>query len=212
MNKIRNIETIIKNKIIAIIRVNISADIERIVESLITTGINVLEISINTPDALKAIEGVSRKYKDEILIGAGTVIDEETAARAISAGAEFIVSPICKHAIIKTCSRYGVISIPGFFTPTEALTAYEEGADFLKLFPAGNLGPSYIKAIKAPLPHLPIIPVGGVNLNNAREFLDSGASALAIGSALISKEAIKNRDYKSIELNTKKFIECISER
>lgn len=209
MDKIKNTELIIKNKIIAIIRADISEGLEKIVEILSVSGIKILEISFNTPGALKWIERLSNRYEDEVLIGAGTVIDSETAVSAISAGAKFIISPICKKDIIKTCLRYNIISVPGIFTPTEALTAYEAGADFIKLFPAGNLGPGYIKAIKAPLPQLQIIPVGGVNLNNARKFLDNGACAFAIGSSLVNKEAIRNKDYKLIKENAKKFIDCI---
>ena len=209
MDKIKNIELIKKNKIIAIIRTDISEGLEKIVEMLSVSGIKILEVSFNTPGALKWIERLSNRFEDEVLIGAGTVIDSEMAVSAISAGAKFIISPILKKQIIKICLRYNIISVPGIFTPTEALTAYEEGADFVKLFPAGNLGPDYIKAIKTPLPQLQIISVGGVNLSNARKFLDSGACALAIGDSLVSKEAIKNKDYKLIKENAKKFIDCI---
>lgn len=209
MDKIKNIELIKKNKIIAIIRTDISESLEKIVEMLSVSGIKILEVSFNTPGALKWIERLSNRFEDEVLIGAGTVIDSETAVSAISAGAKFIISPILKKQIIKICLRHKIISVPGIFTPTEALTAHEEGADFVKLFPAGNLGPDYIKAIKTPLPQLQIISVGGINLSNARKFLDNGACALAIGDSLVSKEAIKNKDYKLIKENAKKFIDCI---
>ena len=144
-----------------------------------------------------------------MLVGAGTVIDSETAVSAISAGSKFIVSPIYKQEIVKTCLRYNIVSVPGVLTPSEALTAHEAGADFVKIFPAGNLGPSYIKAIKAPLPQLQIIPVGGINIDNTRAFLESGAAALAIGGSLVSKEDIRIGDYKAIEKKAKMFVDCI---
>jgi len=209
MDKVKNIELITKNKIVAIIRADVSEGLEEVIETLFVSGIKVLEVSFNTPGALKLIKRLSKKYEDEMLIGAGTVIDSETAVRAISVGAKFIISPVYKQDMVKTCLRYNVISVPGVLTPTEALAAYEAGADFVKLFPAGNLGPGYIKAIKAPLPQLLIIPVGGINLNNAKAFLDSGAVAVAAGSSLVSKRAIENKDHKMIEENAKRFIECV---
>jgi len=211
MDKIKNIELIIKNKIIAIIRTDFVEDLERIIESLYNSRIRIIEISFNTPNAIKFIEKLSIKYEDEILIGAGTVIDNITAVNAISVGAKFIISPVYKKDIIKTCLRYNIISIPGILTPTEAISAYEEGADFLKVFPADNLGPDYIKAIKAPLPQLQIIPVGGVNLSNIKEFLNKGASAVGIGSSLINSKIIKSRDYKMIEENGKKFVDSVED-
>ncbi len=209
MDKLRNIKLILENKIISIIRSDFSEDLDKVVEVLLNSGIKIIEVSFNTPGALKWIEKLARKYKDDILIGAGTVIDSQTAVSAISAGAKFIVSPVYKKSVVQTCSRYSVISIPGVLTPTEALVAYESGADFVKIFPAGSLGPDYIKAIKAPLPQLQVIPVGGINLSNARIFIDCGASALAIGSSLVGKEAIYNKNYKLIQANAKKLIQSI---
>ncbi len=209
MNKKECIEFIIKNKIIAIIRSDISENLDKVVEALNISGIRVVEISLNTPDALPWIEKLAYKFSNELLIGAGTVIDNKTAVNVIKAGAKCIVSPISKLKIIKTCQRYNVVSIPGALTPNEALVAHEAGADFIKLFPAGNLGPEYIKAIKSPLPQLSIIPVGGVKLDNAKEFLDCGADALAIGGNLVSKKAIINKDYKLIEEIGKQFVERI---
>ncbi len=209
MDKIKNIDLVVKKKIIAIIRADVSKGIEGVVEALCNSGINIIEISFNTPCALQLIEEISKKNENEVLVGAGTVIDSETAVSAISAGSKFIVSPIYKQEIVKTCLRYNIVSVPGVLTPGEALTAHEAGADFVKIFPAGNLGPAYIKAIKAPLPHLQIIPVGGINIDNARAFLESGAAALAIGGSLVSKEDIRIRDYKAIEKKAKMFVDCI---
>jgi len=209
LDKRQNIDLIIKKKIIAIIRADVSEGIEGVVDALRSSGIFIIEISFNTPGALTFLEIIAKKYENDVLIGAGTVIDSETAVQALSAGSRFIVSPVYKREIVETCLRYNAVSVPGVLTPNEALTAHESGADFVKIFPAGNLGPGYIKAIKAPLPQLQIIPVGGINLDNAEAFIRNGASALAIGGSLVSKDDVRNRDYRSIERKAKMFIERI---
>jgi 2-dehydro-3-deoxyphosphogluconate aldolase / (4S)-4-hydroxy-2-oxoglutarate aldolase len=211
MEKNKNIETIINEKIIAIIRVDNNKYVESIINALKDAGINIIEISLGTPNALSLIEEMASKYEDEIIIGAGTIIDEKTALDAISIGAKLIVSPIYKSSIITACNRYNIVTIPGVLTPNEAIKAHEDGADFLKIFPASNLGYKYIKAIKAPLPQLRIIPVGGVDLDNIKNFLTNGCDAVALGSSLINSKSLIEEDYKSIAKNAKKFVDIVKE-
>ena len=199
MDKQQNVNLITEKKIIAIIRADVSEGIEGVVDALKSSGVSIIEVSFNTPGALTWLEFIAKKYDNDVLVGAGTVIDSETAVQAIYAGSRFIVSPIYRREIVETCLRYNAVSVPGVLTPNEALIAHEAGADFVKIFPAGNLGPGYIKAIKSPLPQLRIIPVGGINLENAGAFLKNGASALAVGGSLVSKEDVRNRDYRAIE-------------
>ena len=211
MNKHTIINSIEKNKIIAIIRAEDTENILKVAEALLKGGINTIEVSFNTPNALDCIEAILIEFKKEVIIGAGTVLDGINAVNAINSGAQFIVSPIFKNEIISTCSRYGVVSVPGVLTPNEAVNAYNSGADFIKIFPAGSLGPSYIKAIRAPLPQLRVIAVGGVDLKNAKDFLDNGAVALAIGSSLVSSNAINSGDYETIKKNAEDLMNSIIE-
>ena len=163
---------------------------------------------MTVPNALEVLRKVAEKFSNDILLGAGTVLDGETARAAILAGAQFIVGPCLNIELIKVCKRYSKIVIPGAMTPTEILYAWEVGADIVKVFPAGNLGgPSYIKAIKAPLPHILLNPTGGVNLNNAGEFIRAGASIISVGSALVDKKAVAEKNFKELTNRAAKFLE-----
>lgn len=179
--------SILDNKIIAIIRGANSKDVLNMAKALHEGGVNMLEITMNSPNALSAIEEITAELGDRVVVGAGTVLDSETARAAILAGAKFILSPTVDIETIKMAKRYGAVSIPGAFTPTEILSAYENGGDIIKVFPA-TLGPSFIKDIRGPLPQIPLLPTGGIDLNNIQEFMKAGAIGCGIGSALVNTQ------------------------
>ncbi|MFB4324830.1 bifunctional 4-hydroxy-2-oxoglutarate aldolase/2-dehydro-3-deoxy-phosphogluconate aldolase [Priestia sp. BR_2] len=179
--------SILDNKIIAIIRGANSKDVLNMAKALHEGGVNILEITMNSPNALSAIEEITVELGDRVVVGAGTVLDSETARAAILAGAKFILSPTVDIETIQMAKRYGAVSIPGAFTPTEILSAYENGGDIIKVFPA-TLGPSFIKDIRGPLPQIPLLPTGGIDLNNIQEFMKAGAIGCGIGSALVNTQ------------------------
>ncbi|MBC7188712.1 bifunctional 4-hydroxy-2-oxoglutarate aldolase/2-dehydro-3-deoxy-phosphogluconate aldolase, partial [Candidatus Aerophobetes bacterium] len=167
-----------------------------------------IEITMTVPGAIKIIEEIDRKFGKDVLLGAGTVLDAETARACILAGAKFIISPCLSFELLKICRRYSIVAIPGAMTPTEILTAWESGADMVKVFPVNNLGgPDYIRAIRAPLPHILLNPTGGVDLSNACEFIRAGAAAISAGSSLVDKEAIKEGKYQVITEKARRFLE-----
>ena len=167
-------------------------------EALYRGGIHAIEITMNTAGALRMIEAVKAAYGDRMVIGAGTVLDAENAANAIQAGADFILSPTLSGKVIETCNRYSKLAVPGVLTPTEILTAWEAGAQLVKVFPARVFGPKYIRDIKGPLPQVEIMPVGGVSLENAADFMKNGAYALGIGSALVNPEWTRQGEFERI--------------
>ncbi|MEK8127198.1 bifunctional 4-hydroxy-2-oxoglutarate aldolase/2-dehydro-3-deoxy-phosphogluconate aldolase [Paenibacillus filicis] len=179
------LSAILDSKLIAIIRGAKPEDVLGIAKALHTGGVNVLEITMNSAKALSVIEEVSHELRGQVLVGAGTVLDAETAGAAVSAGAAFILSPNLDPGTIRMTKSCGAISIPAAFTPTEIVSAYKHGGDLIKVFPA-TLGPSFIKDIRAPLPHIPLLPTGGVDLSNIREFMRAGAVGCGIGSALVN--------------------------
>ena len=161
---------------------------------------------------MKLLEKLADEFGDKMVLGAGTVLDPETARACMLAGAEFFVTPSLNTRTIEICRRYSKAVIPGALTPTEVLTAWEAGADMVKIFPVGNVGgPSYIKALKAPLPQIHMVPTGGVGLNNAAEFFEAGASAIAVGSSLVSSKALDRGDYDHIEKTAKQFLEVVEQ-
>jgi 2-dehydro-3-deoxyphosphogluconate aldolase/(4S)-4-hydroxy-2-oxoglutarate aldolase len=170
-------------------------------------GIHLLEVTMTVPGALKVLERLADEIGDGLLLGAGTVLDPETARAAMLAGARFIVTPGLNVKTIEICKRYSVAALPGALTPTEVITAWEAGADMVKIFPVDNMGgPAYIKALKAPLPQIDMVPTGGVELNNLADFLKAGASAVAVGSSLMDKAALKEGRYEVIEAKAKEFL------
>ncbi|MBO1512498.1 bifunctional 4-hydroxy-2-oxoglutarate aldolase/2-dehydro-3-deoxy-phosphogluconate aldolase [Metabacillus bambusae] len=197
----------LENKIIAIIRGANPNDVIRISQALNDGGIKLIEITMNSPNALSVIKQVSSELGDKVLIGAGTVLDAETARSAILAGATFILSPTVDIETIKLTKRYGVVSIPGAFTPTEILSAYEKGADIIKVFPA-TLGPNYIKDILGPLPQIPLLPTGGIDLENLNQFIEAGAVGCGIGSALVNTKHEITEEY--LQQLTKKASQFVS--
>lgn len=178
------LQQILENKIVAIIRGAHPDDVLKIVNALYDGGVKVMEITLNSPRALAVIEALTHQIGDKVLVGAGTVLDAATARAALLAGAKFIISPTLDIDTIKMTRRYGAVSIPGAFTPTEILAAYVNGGDIIKVFPASS-GAGYFKDMHGPLPHIPLMPTGGVTLENIRQFQKAGAVAFGIGSALV---------------------------
>lgn len=208
-SKIENLQTILDSKVIAIIRADDSARLMDVVEALINGGIRALEFTMTTPGALDAIKATSERFGDKLLVGVGSVLDAETARAAILSGAEFIVSPIFKPELVTMANRYSKVVLPSAYTPTEVVTAWEAGADLIKLFPADIGGPAYIKAIKAPLPQIPLVPVGGVNLDNAADFIKAGAVAVGVGGSLVKKEFLKSGDFEGLTNLCRNFMETL---
>lgn len=203
MSKSRIVERIVEQKAVAVIRADNPDVLGRMIDALLAGGISALEVTMTVPRALDIIEETANRFGDEILLGVGSVLDAETARLAINAGARYVVSPVFKPAIIKMAHRYNLPAMPGCFTPTEILEAHEAGADIVKVFPAGQLGMKYFKAIKAPMPHLQLMPTGGVNLTNAGEWIAAGACAVGVGSALIDKNAIASGNFDQITENAR---------
>lgn len=176
---------ILDSGVVAVIREANSETIIDLANALVKGGIDCLELTVENPASFAAIALLKQTMDNQVVVGAGTVLDAETAKRAIDAGASFIVSPIMKKEIIEMTNRYGKLSVPGLLTPTEMVTAYESGADMVKLFPARTFGPEYIKDVKGPLSHIPIMPTGGINKQNAGDFIKNGAAAVGAGGSLV---------------------------
>ncbi len=210
MNKHQIIEKTLDPGLVAVIRAASHEQLYRIIDALQAGGVTGMEVTMTTPDAIAAIAKCKEKFGDGILLGAGSVIDATTAKLVIEAGSQFVVSPIGKEEIIKTCLRYNKVCVAGAYTPTEALTVFEWGADFVKIFPADGLGANYIKALRAPMPQLQIIPTGGVAVETCAEFIKAGCAAVAAGSSLIKAEHLKNQDWQAMTAHAKKFVEAVA--
>jgi 2-dehydro-3-deoxyphosphogluconate aldolase/(4S)-4-hydroxy-2-oxoglutarate aldolase len=199
--------------VIAIMRAQSSDQLLRAADAIRTGGVRVIEVTMTTPGALSVIERAAAKYGEgqtedvRVLFGAGSVLDAESARAAILAGAQFIVSPTFKPALVEICRRYSVPVMPGAYTPTEALTAWEHGADMVKIFPASFGGPALIKAIKAPLPQIELVPVGGVNADTTADFIRAGAAAVGVGSALVNQKLLEAGDFAALEARARRLIE-----
>jgi 2-dehydro-3-deoxyphosphogluconate aldolase/(4S)-4-hydroxy-2-oxoglutarate aldolase len=193
--------------IIPVIRADTADAAKAVVDALVEAGLNVAEITMTVPRAIDAIASVAKHFGDKVLIGAGTVTDAETAKRAVDAGAEFIVSPCLVPEVIEAAHRVDVAVLPGALTPTEVFEAFRLGGDMVKVFPVQNLGgASYLRALRGPFPQIPFVPTGGVTIDNMREMFDAGAAAVGVGSELISKDALAQRDYAAIGALAAKFL------
>jgi 2-dehydro-3-deoxyphosphogluconate aldolase / (4S)-4-hydroxy-2-oxoglutarate aldolase len=208
--KAQLLESVEQTRVIAIIRAKDSAQLINVVGALRDGGVKLIEVSMTTPNALTVIEEAVKAFDNDVIIGAGTVLDPETARLAITAGAEFVFSPVLKPEMITICRRYSKIAIPGAFTPTEILYAWECGADLVKIFPTSQVGPSYIKAVKAPLPQIDVIAVGGVNLDNARAFIEAGCTAVGVGSSLVKKDFLKDNNFQALSELARQYVEACS--
>ena len=211
MDKYAAIQYILDKFIIAVVRADSGGeDLVRVIEAVAAGGVHCIEVTMTTPGALACIEMASKKLAGvDALLGVGTVLDAETCRMAILAGAEYVISPTLSFPVIQMARRYGKPVMPGAYTPTEILTAWEQGADFIKVFPANIGGPEYIKAIKGPLPQVPLVPTGGVELDNIGDFLKAGASAVGVGGNLVSKKLVAAKDFKGITENARKFAEAV---
>lgn len=192
--------------IIAVVRAEKQEQVLPLSEALLAGGVIAIEITMTTPNAIEAIREASAKLGDRALIGVGTVLDVATCQRAIEAGAQFVVTPIMRPAIADAAHALDKPVMLGAYTPTEAQLAYEAGADFIKIFPAEGLGPNYIKSLRAPLPHLNIVPTGGVDLHNVSEFLKAGCAALGVGSSLVSKKLLQEANWTELTRLAKAFV------
>lgn len=188
---------------VAVVRMQEPQKLLRVAEALHAGGLPVIEITMTVPNAIAMIEQAARELGDEVLLGVGSVLDAETARAAIQAGARYVVSPVFKPEVITASHELGVPAMPGAFTPTEAQLAHEAGADVIKIFPADVVGMAFFKAVKAPLPHLKLMPTGGVSLTNAGDWIQAGACAVGVGSALLDKAAIARGDYERLTENAR---------
>lgn len=209
MNYDEILEGIRRQRVIAIIRGVDDAHIERTVEALVNGGISVMEITMNTVGAEAMIKAVSKRWAPNIIIGAGTVMTPQAAYDAISAGAQFIVCPHTDKRIIDVAKALNKAVIPGAMTPTEVASAIQSGADFVKLFPAAALGPDYIKQLRGPFNDVPFIAVGGINLDNAADFIRAGAVGLGIGGELVNRQLIYEERYDDITRLARAFLDKI---
>jgi 2-dehydro-3-deoxyphosphogluconate aldolase/(4S)-4-hydroxy-2-oxoglutarate aldolase len=174
-------------------------------KALVAGGIRAVELTMSIPNALEAVRTIDRELGDKILLGVGTVIDDDTCRAAIDAGAKYVISPITRPSLVAAAHALDRPVMLGAYTPTEAQAAHEAGSDFVKIFPADTLGPSYIKSLLAPLPHLKIVPTGGVNLDTMEAYLAAGSAALGTGSALLKKEIIAGENWGELERLAKRF-------
>ncbi len=198
--------------LIPIIRVSSAKEAVKVADAIKAGGCSLIEVTMSVPGALDTIKELTLKYKDEIIMGAGTVLDTETGRAALLAGAQFIVTPTLNLDLIQLAHRYSAVIVPGAATPTEILTAWTAGADMVKVFPAAQLGgPEYLKALRGPLPQILLVPTGGVNLQNAGAFIKAGATALGVGGELVDKKAVKENKFEIITQNTRAFLKAIGE-
>jgi 2-dehydro-3-deoxyphosphogluconate aldolase/(4S)-4-hydroxy-2-oxoglutarate aldolase len=201
------LDFIYEKGVVAIMRANSSEQLLAAADAVKAGGVNAIEVTMTTPGAIDVVKQATAKYGDDVLFGVGSVLDPETARAAILAGAQFVVCPTLNLATIKICKRYAVPVIPGAYTPTEALTAWEAGADMVKIFPASIGGPAIIKAIKGPLPQIKLVPVGGVNLNTTADFIRAGAEVVGVGGSLVNQKLLEAQDFAKISENARRYCE-----
>ena len=208
--KLSPLQRVLDRCLVAIIRAESPDLLVDVAEALLAGGIEVMEVTFTVPRATSVLEKVAEKLGNRILLGAGTVLDTETARAALLAGAEFIVSPNVNVDVIQLCRRYSKLVMPGALTPTEVVTAWQAGADIVKIFPSDITGPKYLKALHGPLPHIRLMPTGGVNLETAADFLKAGACALGVGSSLVDPKVVAAGDLKKIESTARQFVDAIA--
>jgi len=211
MDKLDILNFMREHGIIAIVRADTGGDdLVRIVEAVAEGGVRCIEVTMTTPGALECIETASQKLAGaDVLIGVGSVLDTETCRLAILAGAQYVVSPVMSDPVIKTAHRYGKPALPGAFTPTEIANAWQHGGDLIKVFPCSVGGADYVKAVLAPMPQIPLVPTGGVDVDTIKDFVKAGAVALGVGGNLISKELMKKRDFKGLTENARRFADAL---
>ncbi len=201
-------DLLLDSGVVGVLRTESSSKLVNVARAIKEGGVYCIEVAMTTPNALQVISEVSEKL-DDVVIGAGSVLDPETARSAILAGAEYIVSPTLNSETIKMARRYDKFVAPGAFTPTEVLNAWEAGADVVKVFPATRLGPKFVSDVKAPLPQVSLMPTGGVNKENAADFIRAGADLICVGSALLDREAIRAGDYGVLTKNAHDLVDAV---
>ena len=209
MSRDDTLTRIINSGIVAVVRAPSRERLVEVAQALLKGGVEAIEIAFTVPGAHRVLEQVADRLGDRILLGAGTVLDPETARTALLAGAEFIVAPTVNLDVIRLCHRYDKAVMPGALTPTEVLAAWEAGADIVKVFPSDITGPKYLKALHGPLPQIRLMPTGGVNLDTAADFLKAGACALGVGGSLASAKAITEGNLAQIEDTARKFVDIV---
>ncbi len=209
MSKETQLRQVLDSGIVAVVRSPDSQQLVEVARALADGGINVVEITMTVPDALDVVRQVRRALGDRLLLGAGTILDPETARAALLAGAEFLVAPTVHLEVIRLCQRYDRLVMPGAFTPTEILSAWEAGADIVKVFPADVVGPAFFKAMRGPLPQVRLMPTGGVDLNTAASFLQAGACCLGIGSQLVEPRAVAERNFDRIRDLARQYVAIV---
>jgi 2-dehydro-3-deoxyphosphogluconate aldolase / (4S)-4-hydroxy-2-oxoglutarate aldolase len=211
MSKEHDLRRVLDSGIVAIVRSPDSAQLVQVAQALADGGVDVIEITMTVPDALEVLRQVRRALGDRVLLGAGTVLDTETARAVLLAGAEYIVAPTVNLDVIRLCQRYDKLVMPGAFTPTEILTAWEAGADIVKVFPADVLGPAFFKAVRAPLPQIRMMATGGVDLTTAAAFLKAGACCLGVGGQLVEPKAIAERDFGRLSGLAEQYVAAVKQ-
>lgn len=206
-----HLDRVLDSCIVAVIRAESGDLLVDVAEALLAGGVDVMEVTFTVPKAVQVLEKVTEKLGKRVLLGAGTVLDPETCRAALLAGAEFIVSPAVNVQVIEMCKRYSKPIMPGAFTPTEVVTAWQAGADIVKIFPSEITGPKYLKALHGPLPHIRLMPTGGVNLETATDFLKAGACALGVGSSLVDPKVVAAGDLKKIENLAKQYQQLVKD-
>lgn len=210
MSRHEDLDRVLNCGMVAIIRATSGEQLVQVAEALYDGGIDVIEVTFTVPGVLDVISAVRKQLGKKILLGAGTVLDPESARAALLAGAEFLVSPTVNLDVIRMCHRYDKLMMTGAYTPTEILTAWEAGSDVVKVFPAEIGGPAYLKAIKGPLPQVRLMPTGGVNLQTLPSFLQAGACAVGLGSSLVEKEALEQGQFDRIRDLARQYVELLA--
>jgi 2-dehydro-3-deoxyphosphogluconate aldolase/(4S)-4-hydroxy-2-oxoglutarate aldolase len=207
-NKAEIISLLTNPGVIAVVRAQKTEQVPPLAEALIAGGVIAVEITMTTPNAIAAIRDASERFGHRALVGVGTVLDDETCRAALSAGAEFVVSPICRTELVKIAHAADRPIMLGAYSPTEAQRAHEAGSDFIKIFPADTLGPAYIKALRAPLPHLRLVPTGGVDLKTIGDFFKAGCQAVGVGSSLTSKQILDSGNWPELTRLAAEFVKA----
>jgi len=208
-DKEQNLKDIVDCGVVAIVRVSSAREAVDVCQAIARGGVKPIEVTMTVPGAIDAIKEFKSVVSEQVLVGAGTVLDPETARACILAGAEFIVCPTLNLEVIEVCRRYSKVVVPGTFTPTEILTAWEAGADIVKVFPATVGGPKYLKDILGPLPQVKLLPTGGVTLENTPDFIKAGAVAVAAGTSLVDKKALSEKNFDLITETARKFVAAV---
>jgi 2-dehydro-3-deoxyphosphogluconate aldolase/(4S)-4-hydroxy-2-oxoglutarate aldolase len=209
MSRHEDLDRVLKTGIVAILRVPTSDQLAGVARALFEGGVDVIEVTFTVPNALEGVAAVKKDLGGRVLLGMGTVLDPESARAAILAGAEFVVAPSLNLDVIRLCHRYDKLVMPGAFTPTEILTAWEAGADIVKVFPSDCVGPGYLKALKGPFPQIRLMPTGGVNLETLPAFINAGACALGVGGSLVEIQAIREGNFTRLRDSAAQYVQAL---